>query len=61
MLGLAVVNVFECISNQFSIQAQSGLNQRSHALGDLSPDSLNVIANSRMDAKHDHLNDLLDG
>jgi hypothetical protein len=41
--------------------SRSALNQRSHALGDLSPDSLNVIANSRMDAKHDHLNDLLDG
>jgi len=41
--------------------SRPALNQRSHALGDLSPDSLNVITNSRMDAKHDHLNDLLDG
>ena len=38
-----------------------GRGQRSHAPGDLSPDILTAIANSRMDAKHDHLNDLLDG
>ena len=51
---------YDAMIARLSAATQPGLNQRSHALGDLSPDILNAIANSRMDAKHDHLNDLLD-
>lgn len=51
---------YDAMIARLSIQAQSGLNQRSHTLGELSPDILEAIANSRMDGKYDHLNELLD-
>lgn len=51
---------YDAMIARLSAQPLPAQNQRSHMLEELSPDILDAIANSRMDSKHDHLNELLD-
>ena len=51
---------YEAMIARLSVQPVPALNQQSHGMDELSQDIVDAIANSRMDPKYDHLNDLID-